>query len=126
MSVPGPDRFASARAVADAVLYEGYVLYPYRAVISQEPGSLAVRSAHTSRLQRGGRLRTMVDADRVPRVGSGPSDPVLSVRIRCLQVQHRGVEAAVTPTSGDDEPEFAATDVLRVGGELVCGLGRSG
>jgi len=25
------DRFASARLVADAVLYEGYVLYPYRA-----------------------------------------------------------------------------------------------
>ena len=26
-----PDRFASARLVADTVLYEGYVLYPYRA-----------------------------------------------------------------------------------------------
>ena len=25
------DRFEAARAVADAVLYEGYVLYPYRA-----------------------------------------------------------------------------------------------
>ena len=25
------DRFATARGVADAVLYEGYVLYPYRA-----------------------------------------------------------------------------------------------
>ena len=25
------DRFAAARSVADAVLYEGYVLYPYRA-----------------------------------------------------------------------------------------------
>ena len=25
------DRFASARLVADTVLYEGYVLYPYRA-----------------------------------------------------------------------------------------------
>ena len=25
------DRFSVARAVADAVLYEGYVLYPYRA-----------------------------------------------------------------------------------------------
>ena len=28
---PGDDRFAAARQVADAVLYEGYVLYPYRA-----------------------------------------------------------------------------------------------
>ena len=25
------DRFDSARAIAEAVLYEGYVLYPYRA-----------------------------------------------------------------------------------------------
>ena len=25
------NRFAAARSVADAVLYEGYVLYPYRA-----------------------------------------------------------------------------------------------
>ena len=31
MSAPPTDRFAAARAVADAVLYEGYVLYPYRA-----------------------------------------------------------------------------------------------
>jgi hypothetical protein len=46
---------------------------------------------------------------------------VLSVRIRCLQVQHRGVEAAVTPTAGDDEPEFTATDVLRVGGSSYVG-----
>jgi hypothetical protein len=27
----GPDRFAAAKAVANSVLYEGYVLYPYRA-----------------------------------------------------------------------------------------------
>ena len=31
MSAVTRDRFASARSVADAVLYEGYVLYPYRA-----------------------------------------------------------------------------------------------
>ncbi len=31
MSAPTVDRFRAARAVADAVLYEGYVLYPYRA-----------------------------------------------------------------------------------------------
>ena len=28
---PGEGRFATARKVADAVIYEGYVLYPYRA-----------------------------------------------------------------------------------------------
>lgn len=31
MSNPLEDRFEQARTVADAVLFEGYVLYPYRA-----------------------------------------------------------------------------------------------
>ena len=32
-----------ARKIADAVLYEGYVLYPYRVLGGQEPGALAIR-----------------------------------------------------------------------------------
>ena len=37
-----------ARAVADAVLYEGYLLYPYRGDVEQEPVTLAVRRAGTA------------------------------------------------------------------------------
>ena len=37
-----------ARAVADAVLYEGYLLYPYRANSQQEPVPLAVRGARAA------------------------------------------------------------------------------
>ncbi len=44
------DPFAAARAVADAVLYEGYVLYPYRASSREEPDPLAVRRADAARL----------------------------------------------------------------------------
>ena len=38
-------RFTRARAVADAVLFEGYLLYPYRASAPEEPAALAVRRA---------------------------------------------------------------------------------
>ena len=37
------------RGVADAVLYEGYVLYPYRASAAEEPGALAVGRADAAR-----------------------------------------------------------------------------
>lgn len=38
-----------ARAVADAVMYEGYLLYPYRASAAKNLIRLAVRSARPSR-----------------------------------------------------------------------------
>ncbi len=43
-----------ARTVADAVLYEGYLLYPYRASSAKEPVPLAVRRARAARRRRGG------------------------------------------------------------------------
>ena len=113
MKATDPDRFASARAVADAVLYEGYVLYPYRASsrknqVRWQFGVLTPRAYSESDGFERWSMRTecLVDPGR---------DPKLSVRIRCLQVQHRGVEVVVTSTSGEDDPEFAPTDILRVG-----------
>ena len=49
-----------ARAVADAVLYEGYVLYPYRACSSEEPGALAVGGADAARRRRARSQRALV------------------------------------------------------------------
>ena len=43
----------AVRRIADAVLYEGYILYPYRASAAEEPQPLAVRRAHAARLRRG-------------------------------------------------------------------------
>jgi hypothetical protein len=78
-----------ARGVADAVLYEGYVLYPYRAtssknqvrwqwgvlmpedVVALDPSE---RSFHSSQV--------LVDGGR----------PAVQVNVRFLQVQHRSVE----------------------------------
>lgn len=110
-----PDRFASALAVADAVLYEGYVLYPYRASSRKNQvrfqfGVLTPRAYSESDGFERWSMRTecLLDAGCAP---------VLSVRIRCLQVQHRRVEEAVAVcgrTGG--EPRFVPTATLHVGG----------
>ena len=95
------DPFATARAVADAVLYEGYVLYPYRASARKNQlrwqfGVLVPPAcAEADRSERSA-MRTEVVVDP-------GGDTAVSVRIRCLQVQHRQVEAA-RPDGGGFEP----------------------
>ena len=88
------DRFAAARAVADAVLYEGYVLYPYRASARKNQvrwqfGVLVPRAFSEADGSERWSMRTecLVDPGWTRH---------LSVRIRCLQVQHRVVEAPAT------------------------------
>jgi hypothetical protein len=97
------DRFAAARAVADAVLYEGYVLYPYRASSRKNQArwqfGVLVPPAfgETDASERSSaRTECLVDPGTAP---------VLHVRLRCLQVQHRTVEApAAGPAAGDFVP----------------------
>jgi hypothetical protein len=104
------DRFAAARTVADAVLYEGYVLYPYRAssrknqvrwqfgVLTPPAYSAKDRSERSS-------MHTECIIDPGAR-------PELGVRIRCLHVQHRGIEAA---SSAGDAALFSPVESLVVG-----------
>lgn len=86
----GPS-FDTARAVADAVLFEGYVLYPYRASAQKNrmrwqfgvlmpPEFVAAESSERS----GNRTECLVEG-RAAR---------LRLRVRFLQVQQRRVEAA--------------------------------
>ena len=87
---PLVDRFAAARGVADAVLYEGYVLYPYRASarknqIRWQFGVLVPPRHAELDLSERSAMRTECIVD--------PGDaPTLHVRVRCLQVQHRTIE----------------------------------
>ena len=105
------DRFAAARAVADAVLYEGYVLYPYRASARKNQlrwqfGVLVPPAvAAVDRSERSA-MRTEVVVD------PGPAATV-SVRIRCLQVQHRSIEAATASGDGFEPVEFLDVDGVR-------------
>lgn len=79
-----------ARAVADAVLYEGYLLYPYRANSSKNQarwqfGVLGPPGAADTGIGEDESLSGQVLV--APR-----GSPALSVVVRFLQLQHRGVE----------------------------------
>ena len=115
------DRFEAARAVADAVLYEGYVLYPYRASSRKNQvrfqwGVLTPRSySEADGSERwSARTECLVDLgdqrDRRDR-------PILRVRVRCLQTQRRRVEARLSGTVPlSREPAFGPVDALEVDG----------
>lgn len=90
------DRFAAARSVADAVLYEGYVLYPYRASSSKNHvrwqfGVLTPRSFSEADGAERWSMRTECLVAPEP-------DAVLHVRLRALHLQHRSVETPAGDT----------------------------
>ena len=79
-----------ARAIADAVLYEGYLLYPYRANSRKNQtrwqfGVLGPAGAADDGIGEDDSLSTQVIV--APR-----ANPTVSVVVRFLQLQHRGVE----------------------------------
>ncbi|MET1059601.1 MAG: hypothetical protein ABWX84_08390 [Nocardioides sp.] len=98
------------RAVADAVLYEGYVLYPYRASSSKNQvrfqwGVLMpadVVALDTSE-RRTSRTTVVVDGRRAR----------LEVRARCLQVQRRRVESG-TADGFAEVPRLETGDTTHV------------
>src|SRR5262249_42934468 len=101
--------FEHARKVADAVLYEGYVLYPYRASARKNRlrwqfGVLAPRAWSEA---GGGEAWWMQTACLVEPRG----DTHLTARVRFLHVRTRRVEEA----SGE---EFRPVESLDVGGRL--------
>ena len=104
------DMFSAARALADAVLYEGYVLYPYRASsqknqIRWQFGVLTPPSYSEADESERCSCRTECLARVEP-------SAVLHVRIRFLQVQARTVQARAGGPAG---AEFETVDKLEVG-----------
>ena len=99
------DPFATARAVADAVLFEGYVLYPYRASATKNrmrwqfgvlvPASYAAAHAEHST----SRTECLLDPH---------DDDELQVELRFLHVSRRTVEAL-------QDDAFIAVDRLDTG-----------
>jgi hypothetical protein len=109
VSAPVTERFEAAHAVADAVLYEGYVLYPYRASSRKNQarfqwGVLTPRSF--SEVDSSERWAMRTECLVAP--GASPS---LSVRVRCLHSQHRRIEQAL-------DGRFEAVDRLDVDGTV--------
>jgi hypothetical protein len=91
--VTGADPFEQAQRVADAVLWEGYVLYPYRASAAKNQlrwqyGVVAPRPYS----EADGYERWSMQTECVVEFGL---EATVDVRIRHLQVQTRTVEEAV-------------------------------
>ncbi len=115
----GPDPFDAARAVADAVLYEGYVLYPYRASSRKNQarfqwGVLTPRGFSEAEGSERWSMRTECLAEP-------GRNPVLSVRIRCLQAQRRRCERQVGVGSDPTDGVFEPVDALEVDGIVHMG-----
>ncbi|MEJ7696297.1 MAG: hypothetical protein WKF78_06710 [Candidatus Limnocylindrales bacterium] len=101
--------FETAQSVADAVLYEGYVLYPYRASSGKNRarfqfGVVAPRAQ--AELDGSETWEMQTECLVVP-----DDDPAVELRIRFLQLQARSVEAI---------------DASAEEGSCVCPFSRSG
>lgn len=104
--------FEQARKVADAVLYEGYVLYPYRASarknqIRWQFGVLAPRGW----CEAGGPEHWWMQTECLVECGHAPK---IAGKVRFLQVQQRGVEQALD-SSGE---AFSPVERIEVEGRL--------
>ncbi|HMD12938.1 MAG TPA: hypothetical protein VKG90_11470, partial [Marmoricola sp.] len=103
---PDQDRFAAARALADAVLYEGYVLYPYRATSPKNQvrfqwGVLMPADVVARDSSERDSLRTGV-------VVEGRASE-LTVQVRFLHLQRRAVQRATGDGFADAERLDTAT-----------------
>jgi hypothetical protein len=102
------------RRVADAVLYEGYILYPYRASAQKNrsrwqfgvlmpPGYVAADPSESSTM-------------RAESVFEHRGDPTVEVTVRFLQVQRRRTDGAVqdvsVPTVWDEAVEQEVTETV--------------
>ncbi len=111
-TVPDPVGVEAGRAIADAVLFEGYLLYPYRASAAKNQvrwqfGVLFGRDWAMAQVSEAWSSHTEVLLEP-------GDDAALHVVVRCLQVQARKVERAV----GED---FEAVASMTVDGTELLG-----
>jgi hypothetical protein len=108
--------FALAETVANAVLYEGYVLYPYRASSAKNRvrfqfGVVAPRAY----VEAGGSDPWEMQTECLVEPGAPGDWPLLDLKVRFLQLQARGVETAAEDGSGGFRPvEFLELDGERL------------
>jgi hypothetical protein len=109
------DRFETARSVADAVLYEGYVLYPYRASSRKNQARFQWGVLTPRRFsETDGSERWSVRTECLIDPAAGPT---LSVRIRFLQAQRRRIEEWTgSETSSSEGGGFTPVGHLEVDG----------
>jgi hypothetical protein len=124
--------FALAQKVADAVLYEGYVLYPYRASSAKNRVRFQFGVVAPRGYAEAGSSETW--ATQTECLIEPGAAPLLDLKIRFLQLQARGVEEAVEETpaaprppasldsgegseAGEERPSFRPVEFLDLEGE---------
>jgi hypothetical protein len=105
--------FETAQKVADAVLYEGYVLYPYRASAVKNQLRWQFGVIVPRGYSEGGGTEPW--ATQTECLVDPENAPVLDLRIRFLQVQARRVEEAV----GGQRGLFRPVSALEVDGQRL-------
>jgi hypothetical protein len=120
---PGPigDRMEVDRVekIAQAVLYEGYMLYPYRAsaVKNQQRWNFGVLCPRSYSEQNNGSEAWMMQTECL--LEGGPST-CLTVKVRFLHIVDRSIGRlahALDERPSGREPEFEIVDRLNVGGQ---------
>lgn len=107
-------RFATAAGVANAVLYEGYILYPYHATHGKNQGAVRFQwgvLVPPAWLANDPYERSLC---RTELVVDPAADAEVAVRVRYLRLQHRGVEVADSSADGG----FRRVEKLDVGGQV--------
>ena len=116
----GPNRLDRIRAVADAVLYEGYLLYPYRATSSKNQlrwqfGVLGPQGADAAGIGEDSHCPCSAGHLGPPDLGRNESiesaQGSLIIHVRFLQLQQRRAERA------DDRGGYRPVPELRVDSE---------
>ena len=113
--------FEAVQRIADAVLYEGYLLYPYRAGSSKDrvrfqfgvvmPRAFALGDGSETWTQQ-----TELPIELTTGADGRPMTPRVEVRVRALQLQARAVEVADVDAVGGFRP---AARIVLDGEELV-------
>lgn len=125
---PPPPGFAAARAVADAVLYEGYLLYPYRRSsgknrVRWQFGVLAPRPWVEANCLPTATVAGSSDAwrQRTECLVEAPPSAVIHIRLRFLQLQRRSVQQRSVQQRDERaqsaEAPFVEVDAASSGGE---------
>jgi hypothetical protein len=104
--------------IAEAVLYEGYMLYPYRAsaVKNQQRWNFGVLCPRSYSEEQNGSDAWMMQTQCL--IESGPSMR-LNVKVRCLQIVNRTIGKLSEPLRElpDREPEFEVVDQMKTRGQ---------
>jgi hypothetical protein len=106
--------------IAEAVLYEGYMLYPYRpsSVKNQQRWNFGVLCPPSYCEQQHGTEHDTMQTELLLR---GDSDATLTVKVRFLQIIRRSIGKLRIPMSSpapDAEPAFDSVERLEVSGRI--------